>query len=115
VTRNPTDTRHDDRDRTQPASRGSAPDHARWHLTEVTSALRDAPAPLDPAFLGVVLRGLADLCWLLNQRGGETPARPPMLFRDNPVIIEALGMWATQAAYLAADQSRPTANGARRA
>jgi S-adenosyl methyltransferase/Bifunctional DNA primase/polymerase, N-terminal len=36
--------------------------------------LQHAPAPLDPALLGVVLHGLAELCWLLFKRGHETPA-----------------------------------------
>jgi len=64
-----------------------------WHLAEVTAAVRAAPRPLRPELLRVVLRGLGELCGLLHQRGHETPAQPPSLFRDTPVVAEALGMW----------------------
>jgi len=69
-------------------------DQVQSHLAEATAALRSASAPLDPALLGVVLRGLADVCWLLHERGHESPAQPTVLFRDYPVVAEALSMWA---------------------
>jgi hypothetical protein len=79
-------------------------EQVQWHLAEVTGALRDASAPLDPALLGVVLRGLADLCWLLHDRGHESAAQPTVLFRDHPVVAEALGMWARRLGPLATQQ-----------
>jgi len=69
-------------------------EQVQWHLAETAAALRHAPAPLDPALLGAVLHGLAELCWLLHDRGHETSARPTVLFGDHPVVGEALGMWA---------------------
>jgi hypothetical protein len=90
------------------------PDRVRWHLAEVSSALQQAPVPLDPALLAVVLRGLAELCRLLHERGHEAAAQPPVLFRDNPVIAEALGMWATRIACLAREQQAAGAEGPRR-
>jgi hypothetical protein len=89
---------------TSPTPAGSAvavPAQVQWHLTETISALRSQPPPLDPALLVVVLRGMAELCRLLHSRGHEAGARPPVLFRDNPVIAEALGMWATEVGCLA--------------
>lgn len=69
-------------------------EQVQWHLAETAAALRHAPAPLDPALLGAVLHGLAELCWLLHDRCHETSARPTVLFGDHPVVGEALGMWA---------------------
>jgi hypothetical protein len=43
--------------------------------------------------LRVVLRGVGELCGLLHQRGPEPAVQPPSLFRDTPVVAEALGMW----------------------
>jgi hypothetical protein len=63
-----------------------------WHLAEVTAALREAPRPLRPELLRVVLRGLAELCGL-HQSAHETLAQPPSLFGDTPVVAEALGIW----------------------
>jgi hypothetical protein len=100
-----------------PSSPGaSAPAEADWHLAEVAAALRSQPVPLDPAMLAAALRGMAELCRLLHERGREAGAQPPVLFRDNPVIAEALGMWATRLACLASEQRRAAgAEGARRA
>jgi hypothetical protein len=84
----------------------SAPlsNQVRRQLAEVAAALRGQPPPLDPELLAVVLRGLAELSRVLQERGHEAGARPPVLFRDNPVIAEALGMWATRVASLAREQ-----------
>ncbi len=79
----------------------SAPRLVDGYLAEVAAAVRGQPVPLDPELLVVVLRGMAELCRLLHSRGPEAGARPPVLFRDNPVIAEALGMWATQVGCLA--------------
>ncbi len=104
---------------TAPASPDPAqplPDQVRRQLAEVAAALRSQPPPLDPKLLAAVLRGLAELCRLLQARGRETSARPPVLFRDNPVIAEALGMWATRLACLASEQrGAASAEGSRRA
>jgi len=40
----------------------------------------------------------------VQARGPEAEAVPPVLFRDNPVIAEALGMWATRLACLSREQ-----------
>jgi hypothetical protein len=77
---------------------------AEWHLAEVAAVVRGQPAPLDPALLAVVLRGMAELCRLVQARGPEAEAVPPVLFRDNPVIAEALGMWATRLACLSRER-----------
>ncbi len=90
------------------------PDQVQRQLAEVAAALRRQPPPLDPALLAALLRGLAELCRLLHARGHEAGARPPVLFRDNPVIAEALDMWATQAACLAREQQAAGAEGPRR-
>lgn len=87
-----------------PTPEGSQPDQLGGQLAEVASALRAAPAPLDPAPLAVVLRGLAELCRLVQARGPEAGAAPPVLLRDNPVIAEALGMWATRLDCLARER-----------
>jgi hypothetical protein len=80
------------------------PDQLQRQLAEVAAGLRSQPVPLDPELLAAVLRGLAELCRLLHARGHEAGAQPPVLFRDNPVIAEALGMWATRVACLASEQ-----------
>jgi len=64
-----------------------------WHLADVAEVLRREPAPLPPDLLRVVLHGLADLCRVIYERGGEAPASPPSLFRDTPVVTEALAIW----------------------
>ncbi len=81
---------------TQPraAYREPVSEQVGWHLAEATADLREAPTPLDRALLGVVLRGLADLCGLVHERARETPADPTALFRNDPVVAEALSMWA---------------------
>jgi hypothetical protein len=92
------------------------PGQLRRLLAEVAAGLRSQPEPLDPALLAVVLRGLAELCRLVQARGQEAGAVPSVLFRDNPVIAEALGMWATRPACLASEQQRAAgAGGVRRA
>jgi hypothetical protein len=88
---------------------------AEWHLAEVAALVRAQPVPFDAALLSAVLRGLAELCRLVQARGREAGATPPVLFRDNPVIAEALGMWATRLASLASEQQRGAgAEGSRR-
>jgi len=77
-----------------------------WHLTETMTALRAEAAPLSPELLRVVLRGLAELCGLLVERGGEGPARPPTLFRDDQVVAEALGMWEGRLRFAMTEQGR---------
>ncbi|HEX6676283.1 MAG TPA: hypothetical protein VF486_14805 [Actinomycetes bacterium] len=67
--------------------------------------VRSQPVPLDPELLAAVLRGMADLSRVLHERGHEAGVRPPVLFRDNPIIAEALGAWATRLARLAREQS----------
>lgn len=69
-----------------------------WHLAEVAAVVRGQPVPLDRAVLVVVLRGMAELCRLVQARGREAGVKPPVLFREHPVIAEALGMWATRLA-----------------
>lgn len=64
-----------------------------WHLAEAAKVIEGEPAPLRPDLLRIVLHGLAELCRLLYQRGHETPTPPPSLFRDSPVVAEALAMW----------------------
>ena len=99
----------------EPNGLGASAPLVEWHLAEVTAVVRGQPVPLDPALLGVVLRGLAELCRLVQGRDGEAGAVPPVLFRDNPVIAEALGMWATRLASLASEQQRAAgAEGSRR-
>jgi hypothetical protein len=80
-----------------------------WHLAEVTAALRDQPTPLRPELLRIVLRGLADQCRLLYERGHETPTQPPSLFRDNPVVAEALAMWEGRVRLASTEQRHHTA------
>ena len=82
------------------------PGQLRRLLAEVAAGLRSQPVPLDPALLAVVLRGLAELCRLVQARGQEAGAQPPVLFSDNPVITETLGMWATRLACLASEQQQ---------
>jgi len=65
----------------------------QWHLAEITKSVEHGPAPLDPDLLRIVLRGLAELCRLAYERGHEAPAVPTSLFRDSPVVSEALHMW----------------------
>jgi len=77
-----------------------------WHLTETMSALRAEAAPLDPELLRVVLRGLAELCGLLVERGGEAPGKPPSLFRDDRVVAEALGMWEGRVRFAMTERGR---------
>lgn len=72
------------------------PAEIAWHLSTAASAVRLEPTPLDPAVLRALLRGLTEFCGLLIERGGEAPARPPLLFRDNEdsrALMEALGLW----------------------
>ena len=88
----------------EPDGLGTSAPLVEWHLAEVAAVVRGQPVPLDPALLSVVLRGLAELCRLLHGRGREAGAVPPVLFRDNPVIAEALGMWATRLACLSREQ-----------
>ncbi len=95
----------------EPNGLGASAPLVEWHLAEVTAVVRGQPVPLDPALLSVVLRGLAELCRLVHGRGREAGAVPPVLFRDNPVIAEALGMWATGLARLASEQQRPAGTG----
>jgi len=95
----------------KPHGLGASAPLVEWHLAEVAAVVRGQPAPLDPALLAVVLRGMAELCRLLHGRGREAGAVPPVLFRDNPVIAEALGMWATRLARLASEQQRPAGTG----
>lgn len=64
-----------------------------WHLAEVAATMRGQSRPLDPELLRVVLRGMSELCRLLFERGQENPAEPPYLFRNDPVVSEALSMW----------------------
>ena len=64
-----------------------------WHLAEAAAILRQQPRPLSPELLRVALRGMSELCRLAFERGQETPATPPFLFRNDPVVAEALGMW----------------------
>ncbi len=64
-----------------------------WHLAEAAAILRQQPRPLSPELLRIALRGMAELCRLAFERGHETPAEPPFLFRNDPVVAEALGMW----------------------
>jgi S-adenosyl methyltransferase len=89
-----------------PDGLGASVPLVEWHLAEVAAVVRGQPVPLDPALLSAVLRGLAELCRLLHERGREAGAVPPVLFRDNPVIAEALGMWATSLAVIASEQRR---------
>ncbi len=65
----------------------------QWHLAEVAAILRQEPRPLSPELLRIALRGMSELCRMLFERGQETPAEPPFLFRNDPVVAEALGMW----------------------
>lgn len=90
----------------EPDGLGASAPLVEWHLAQVASVVRSQPVPLDPELLSVVLRGLAELSRLLHGRGREAGAVPPVLFRDNPVIAEALGMWATRLARLASEQQR---------
>lgn len=62
---------------------------------------------LTPALLGAVLHGLAELCWLVHERGHETKARPTVLFRDHPVVGEALGIWARRVDALTSQPTHP--------
>ena len=64
-----------------------------WHLAEVAAIMRGQSRPLDPALLRVVLRGMSELCRLLFERGQEAPTEAPYLFRNDPVVSEALSMW----------------------
>jgi hypothetical protein len=99
----------------EPDELGTSAPLVEWHLAEVAAVVRGQPVPLDPALLTAVLRGLAELCRLVQGRGGEAGAVPPVLFRDNPVIAEALGMWATRLARLTSEQERAAgAEGSRR-
>ena len=95
----------------EPDGLGASAPLVEWHLAEVAAVVRGQPVPLDPELLSAVLRGLAELCRLLHGRGREAGAVPPVLFRDNPVIAEALGMWATRLARLASEQQRPDGTG----
>jgi hypothetical protein len=99
-------------DAAHPASDWPLPDQVRQQLAEVASALRGQPPPLDAELLAVALRGLAELCRLLHERGHEAGARPPVLICDNPVIAEALGMWATRLACHARERHAPAGQGA---
>src|SRR6266516_2932975 len=62
-----------------------------WHFKEIAGAICQEPAPVDLVLLRVVLRGMAEVCGLLVERGGEAPVRPPSLFSDDRVVSEALG------------------------
>lgn len=66
---------------------------AHWHLAEAAAILRQQPRPLSPELLRIALRGMSELCRLAFERGHEAPAEPPFLFRNDPVVAEALGMW----------------------
>ncbi len=81
----------------------------QWHLAEIAAALRDEPAPLGPDLLRIVLHGLADLCSLLHERGAEASAQPPSLFRDTPVVAEALAIWSGRLRTTAAERQRHVA------
>ena len=63
------------------------------HLAEAAAILRQEPKPLSPELLRIALRGMAELCRIAFERGRETPAEPPFLFRNDPVVAEALAMW----------------------
>jgi hypothetical protein len=63
------------------------------HLAETAALLRREPKPISPELLRVALRGMSELCRLAFERGQESPAEPPFLFRNDPVVAEALGMW----------------------
>ncbi len=79
-----------------------------WHLAEAAAILRRQPRPLSPELLRIALRGMSELCRLAFELGQETPAEPPFLFRNDPVVAEALGMWE-QRVRLAMTEQRPTA------
>lgn len=83
-----------------------------WHLAEVAAILRGQSRPLDPEFLRVVLRGMSELCRVLFERAQEAPAEPPYLFRDHPVVSEALAMWERRVRVAMTDQ-HATARGGR--
>lgn len=80
----------------------------QWHLAEVAAMLRRGRVPLSPELLVVALHGMADLCRLLYERRNETGAAPPSLFRDDPVVAEALAMWAARVRAATAAQRQPT-------
>jgi len=74
------------------------------HLAEAAALLRQQPRPLSPELLRIALRGMRELCLLAFERGQETPAQPPYLFRDTPVVAEALGMWEQRVRAAMTDQ-----------
>jgi hypothetical protein len=76
----------------------------QWHLAEVAAILRQDPRPFSPELLRITLRGVGELCRVLFERGQETPAEPPFLFRNDPVVAEALGMWEQRVRAAMAEQ-----------
>lgn len=80
-----------------------------WHLAEAAAILRQQPRPLSSELLRIALRGMSELCRLAFERGHETPAEPPYLFRENPVVAEALGMWDQRLRAAIAEQHADTA------
>lgn len=52
----------------------------------------------------IALRGMSELCRLVFERGMETAAQPPYLFRDHPVVAEALSMWEQRVRAVRAEQ-----------
>ncbi len=77
-----------------------------WHFKEIASAVSQESAPVDLVLLRVVLRGMAEVCGLLVDRGGEAPVQPPSLFRDDRIVSEALGMWEGRLRFAMTEQSR---------
>jgi hypothetical protein len=84
----------------------------QWHLGEVAAIVRHQSTPLSPELLRIVLRGVGELCPVLFERGQEIPAEPPYLFRDHPVVSEALAMWE-QRVRVAMTEQHATARGGR--
>ncbi len=82
------------------------------HLAEAAAVLRQQPRPLSPELLRIALRGMAELCRLAFERGHETPAEPPFLFRNDPVVAEALGMWEQRLRAVMTEQHASTPVGA---
>jgi len=79
----------------------------QWHLSEIAKTVNREPPPLNPDLLRIVLRGLAELCRLVYERGHEAPAVPTALFRDSPVVSEALHMWEARLRAALTARSRP--------
>ncbi len=80
-----------------------------WHFKEIAGAICQEPAPVDLVLLRVVLRGMAEVCGLLVERGGEAPVRPPSLFSDDRVVSEALGIWEGRLRFAMTEQGRAAA------